>query len=84
MAWVTAVMTLMPSGSHALMTCMLIELTFLHLYPVTKLSALQKSCAKLRRNSKLKAEGSLFNLFFIASEVVGIEHYDVGTDINTA
>lgn len=54
--WVTAVMTRMPSESLALMTCKSMELTSLHLYPVTKSSALKRTCAKLqRRNYKLKS-----------------------------
>ena len=55
--WVTAVMTRTPSESLALMTCKSMELTFLHLYPVTKSSTLKRTCAKLkRRNYKLKSK----------------------------
>lgn len=54
--WVTAVMTRTPSESLALMTCKSMELTSLHLYPVTKSSALKRTCAKpQRRNYKLKS-----------------------------
>lgn len=54
LVWATAVMIPMPSGSCALMIYKSTGLTFLHLYPVTKSSALKRTCAKLRRSSKLK------------------------------
>jgi hypothetical protein len=57
LVWGTAVTTPMPSGSHALMICKWMVLTFLHLYLVTKSSTLKKTCAKLRRrNSKLQSK----------------------------